>query len=149
MAYTAGVLHGIGLLGMAVVRPTEFIHLLGTHIGTPSSMLTRERAIFGMDHCELGKKLVAEWQLPEDFASVMSGPHATRSSDDPWGMPEIIGLSCRMADTAGFAAFSACRAAPFEELVQELPPRERKLFHTDVETLTFEVSKKLGALEAG
>ena len=148
IAYTAGVLHGIGLLGMAVVRPTEFIHLLGTHIGTPASMLLRERAIFGMDHCELGKRLVAEWQLPEDFASVMSGPCVPRPSGGQWGMPEIIGLGCRMADTAGFAPFSACHAAPFEELLQELPPRERKLFHTEVETLTFEVSKKIGALEA-
>jgi HD-like signal output (HDOD) protein len=148
IAYTAGVLHGIGLLGMAVVRPTEFIHLLGTHIGTPASMLLRERAIFGMDHCELGKRLVAEWQLPEDFASVMSGPCVPRPSGGQWGMPEIIGLGCRMADTAGFAPFSACHAAPFEELLQELPPRERKLFHTEVETLTFEVSKKISALEA-
>jgi HD-like signal output (HDOD) protein len=148
IAYTAGVLHGIGLLAMAVVRPGEYVHLLGTHIGTPASMLTRERAIFGMDHCDLGKRLVAEWQLPEDFASVMSGPYAPRPTDGEWGMPEIIGLSCRMADTAGFAAFPACHAAPFQELVQELPPRERKLFHTEVETLVYEVSKKISALEA-
>ncbi len=148
IAYTAGVLHGIGLLGMAVVRPREFIHLLGTHIGTAASLLEREQAIFGMDHCELGKKLIQDWQLPEDFALVMSGPHGPRRSDGHWDMPEIIGLSCRMADAVGFAPFSACHAASFEELAEELPPRERKLFHTDVETLTFEVSKKISALEA-
>jgi len=148
IAFTAGVLHGIGLLGMAVVRPTEFIHLLGTHIGTAASLLEREQAIFGMDHCELGKKLIGEWQLPEDFALVMSGPHAPRRSDGQWDMPEIVGLSCRMADAAGFAPFSACHSSSFQELAEELPPRERKLFHTEVETLTFEVSKKIGALEA-
>jgi HD-like signal output (HDOD) protein len=43
IAYTAGVLHGIGLLGLAVVRPKEYIHLLGTHIGTPASIMARER----------------------------------------------------------------------------------------------------------
>jgi HD-like signal output (HDOD) protein len=148
IAFTAGVLHGIGLLGMAVVRPKEFIHLLGTHIGTPASLVERERVLFGMDHCELGRKLVAEWQLPEDFALLMLGPYAPRRSDGNWGMPEIVGLGCRMADAAGFASFSACHAATFEELLEELPPRERKLFHAEVETLAFEVSKKIAALEA-
>jgi len=148
IAYTAGVLHGIGLLALAVVRPQEYIQLLGTFIGTPASLLVRERATFGIDHCALGKKLIADWNLPEDFAEAMSGPYASRSADGRWGMAEIVGLSCRMANAAGFAAFSACHAAPFEEMLEELPFRERKLFHTDVETLAFEVTKKIAALEA-
>lgn len=148
IAFTAGILHGIGFLALAVVRPADYIHLLGTHIGTSESILDRERAIFGIDHCELGKRLVSDWQLPADFALVMSGHGVDGWRDDAWGMPEIIGLSCRMADTAGFAAFSACHAAPFEELLEELPPRERMLFHTDVETLAFEVTKKIAALKA-
>jgi HD-like signal output (HDOD) protein len=144
IAYTSGVLHGVGLLALAVMRPQEYIHLLGTHNGTSASILERERAMFGIDHCELGKKLVLDWNLPEDFASVISAPHVRT---DEWGMAEVISLSCRMADTAGFAAFSACHAAHFDELLEELPPRERKLFHTDIETLAFEVSKKISALE--
>jgi HD-like signal output (HDOD) protein len=148
IAYTAGVLHGIGLLGLAVVRPKEYIHLLGTHIGTPSSLMEQERAILGIDHCELGKKLVHDWNLPEDFAAIMAVPHGEQSGAAEWGMAELVGLSCRMADTSGFAAFSACHAAAFEKLLEELPPRERKLFHTDVETLAFEVSKKIAGLES-
>jgi HD-like signal output (HDOD) protein len=147
IAYAAGVLHGIGLLALAVVWPKEYIHLLGTHIGTPATLMQREQAIFGIDHCELGKKLVADWNLPEDFAMVMSGPCAAHPGEDRWGMAEIVGLSCRMADVAGFAPFAACHAAPFKELLEELPPRERMLFHTEVETLAFEVSKKIAALE--
>jgi HD-like signal output (HDOD) protein len=147
IAYTAGVLHGIGLLALAVVRPREYIELLGTFVGASSGILDRERLAFGIDHCELGKKLVTDWNLPEDFAAVMSAPHAGTGAGQ-WGVTEIVGLSCRMADTAGFSAFSACHAAPFEVLLDELPPRERKLFHTDMETLAFEVSKKIAALES-
>ena len=147
IAYTAGVLHGIGLLALAVVRPREYIDLLGTFIGTSSGILDRERLVFGIDHCELGRKLVADWNLPEDFAPVMSAPHV-RSESAQWGIAEIVGLSCRMADSAGFSAFSACHAAPFEELLEELPMRERNLFHRDVETLSFEVTKKIAALES-
>src|SRR5215469_219315 len=50
IAYTAGVLHGIGLLGLAVVRPRDYIDLAGTFIGSPDGLLERERAIFGIDH---------------------------------------------------------------------------------------------------
>ncbi|HEY1985956.1 MAG TPA: HDOD domain-containing protein [Terracidiphilus sp.] len=148
IAYTAGVLHGIGMLALAVVRPQEYIHLLGTHIGTPASIQDRECAIFGIDHGQLGAQLVKQWKLPEDFEAVMSSSHTPRSNGECWGMEEIVSLSCRMADSAGYAAFPACHSTPFAELVEELPARERKLFHTDVETLSFEVSKKIGAVEA-
>ena len=148
IAYTAGVLHGIGLLALAVVRPREYIDLLGTFVGTRASMLERERSIFGIDHSELGKKLVEEWGLPEEFAAVMPEQLTPRPSDGRWELAEIIGVSCRMADTAGFASFSACHAAPFPDLLEELPPRERSLFHSDIESLSFEVGKKIASLEA-
>jgi HD-like signal output (HDOD) protein len=147
IAYTAGVLHGIGLLALAVIRPGECIQMLGTFIGTPTSLLDRERAVFGIDHCELGKKLVTDWKLPEEFAAVMFSPHV-RAEGGHWGVPEIVGLSCRMANSAGFSTFSACHAAPFPELLEELPARERMLFHADIETLSFEISKKIAALES-
>ncbi len=148
ISYTAGILHGMGLLALAVVCPHEYTHLLGTHIGTQETLVERERAIFGIDHCELGKRLVNDWQLPEEFALIMTVPHATRAGENSWGMAEIVSLSCRMADTTGYAAFSACHAAPFPDLLEELPPRERKLFHTEVETLAFEVSKQIASIEA-
>ena len=148
IAYTAGLLHGIGMLALAVVRPREFIDLLGTFSGTRSSMLDRERAIFGIDHSQLGNTLVQEWNLPEEFAIAMSGLYVPPPTDGRWGLPEIIGLSCRMADTAGFAPFSACHAASFPDLLEQLPPRERSLFHSDIESLAFEIGKKIAALEA-
>src|SRR5579863_731545 len=88
IAYTAGVLHGIGLLGLAVVRPKEYIHLLGTHLGNAASLLEREKALFGIDNCELGKKLIEDWRLPEDFALVISALHTERAANQPWGMAE-------------------------------------------------------------
>ena len=145
IAYTAGVLHGIGLLALAVVRPRDYIDLVGTFIGSQEGLIERERALFHIDHCELGRKLVCDWNLPEEFAEVMqpSAPNASHA----WGLAGVVSLSCRMADTAGYAVFSACHAAPFEELREELPPRERQLFDTEVETLSFEVSKRMAALE--
>ncbi len=148
IAFTAGVLHGIGLLALAVMHPREYIHLLGTHIGTAESLAAREKELFGIDHGELGRSLVHDWQLPEEFQAIVSGPGGKLADEKVWDVEEIVHLSCRMADAAGFAAFPACHATPFEELLGELPPRERRLFHSDVETLGFEVSKRIAAVEA-
>ena len=143
IAYTAGVLHGIGLLGLAVVRPSEYIHLLGTHIGTAASLL--ERRASHLRHRSLRTRQEAGSRLATCLRTSRRScrpPCPDGPATGQWDMPEIVGLSCRMADAAGFAPFSACHSASFEELPEELPPRERKLFHTEVETLDFRSLQK-------
>lgn len=147
IAFTSGVMHGIGLLALAVMHPKEYIHLLGTHIGTPESLMGQERALFGFDHGELGRALVEQWNLPEDFAAVVAGPGRYPAAEAGWDVVQIIDLSCAIADSAGYAAFPACHPIAFEALLDRLPARERRLFHTDVETLGFELSKKIAAVE--
>jgi putative nucleotidyltransferase with HDIG domain len=147
-AFTCGVMHDIGRMALAVVRPQDYSKLLAAHIGDAASMLEHERAVFGKDHCETGRQLIDEWNLPEDFEPIVAEHHVPRKKGGPWDMPELIGLSCRMADAAGFAAFPACQAIPFADLLEELPEREHRLFHSGVDSLAFEVSKKINAIES-
>jgi len=63
-------------------------------------------------------------------------------------MADLVNVSCRMADAAGFAAFAGCEAAPYGELLDELPARERRLFHLNVESLAFSVAPKIQAAES-
>lgn len=147
-AFTSGVMHDIGRLALAAVKPEEYTNLLQTHTGTSFSILDRERELFGKDHCEIGRRLVAEWKLPEDFEAIVAEHHVQRPRGGPWGMAELIGVSCRMADTAGFAAFPLCQSTPFDDLLEEIPARERKLFHAEIETLTLEITTKINAIES-
>jgi len=62
-------------------------------------------------------------------------------------MPDLINVSCRMADSIGFAVFQGCELTPYADLLDELPERERKTFCADVDVLTFEVSSKINAIE--
>lgn len=148
VAYTSGVIHDIGRLALAVIRPKDYSLPLGAHSGTPASILKVERDLFGWDHCEAGRQLITDWKLPPEFEAIAGDHHAPRAKDDPWDMPNLINVSCRMADTAGFAAFPGCEVTPFPELLDELPARERKLFHATVEPLSFEISKKINAVES-
>ncbi len=148
VAYTCGVMHDIGRLALAAERPKEYADILGTYMGSSASMLANERQFFGKDHCEIGRQLIADWKLPEDFVPIVAEHHELRDKASPWDMTRLINVACRMADAAGFGAFCACQAPPFADLLEELPARERKLFHRDVETLAFEVSKKISAVES-
>jgi len=147
-AYTCGVLHDIGRLALAAVRPKEYAVLLGSHSGTPESILKAEEELFGLDHCAVGRQLITDWKLPADFEAVVAEHHLPRPKDGPWGMAQLINLSCRMADSAGFSAFAGCEITSYAELREELPPRERRLFHTSVDTLAMEVAARIGAVES-
>jgi len=147
-AYTSGVIHDIGRLALAAVRPKEYGLLLGSHSGSPSSILKAEREIFGWDHCETGRQLIADWKLPLEFESIVSEHHSPRQSEGAWGPAELINVSCRMADTAGFQAFPGCEVTPFPELLEELPARERRLLQTIVESLPSEIARKVDAAES-
>ncbi len=146
-AYTCGVIHDIGRLALAVIRPREYAILLGMQNGPPSSILAAERDLFGMDHCEAGKRLIADWKLPVDFETIVCEHHEPRRKDVSWDMAALINLSCRLADAAGFVAFPRCEVTPYAELLDELPARERSRFHADQESLVIEVRGKIEALE--
>jgi HD-like signal output (HDOD) protein len=148
VAFTSGVMHDIGRLALAVIRPKEFSLLLGVHTGSPASILKTERELFGWDHCEAGRQLIADWKMPSEFEPIVSEHHAPRRKEGAWGMADLINVSCRMADTAGCPAFPGCELTPFSDLLDELPARERRLFHSSVETLSAEIARKIDSVEA-
>lgn len=147
-AYTSGIMHDIGRFALAVIQPKEYAALLETHRGTADSILEGEQALFGLHHCEAGEKLIASWKLPPDFTAIVSEHHQPRQKVGPWSMAELIKVSCQMADAIGFPAFPGCEATPYAELLDELPARERKQFHPEMETLVNEVSKNIEAVES-
>ena len=147
-AYTSGVLHDIGRLALAVIRPTEYAALLEKHQGSGASILPLETELFGCNHCQAGKHLIGDWKLPPEFEAIVSEHHSARRMESAWSMAELIKISCRLADTAGFSAFPGCGITPFSELRDELPARERSAFHSELEALTLEVTNKINMLES-
>ena len=146
-AYTAGVLHDIGRLAMVVMRPKTYDALLMNHCGSPGSILPLERDLFGFDHCEAGKHLIADWKLPADFEEIVSDHHCQRQKHGSWNLSALINISCRIADTIGFAVFPGCEISPYADLLSELPEHECTMLSADRETLSFEVSSKINAVE--
>jgi putative nucleotidyltransferase with HDIG domain len=146
-AYTAGILHDIGRLALAVIRPAEYAALLRRHKGSGASILKEETDLFGTDHCQAGRHLVGQCRLPAEFDPIVFEHHCDRRAENPWSMGELIKISCRMADAVGFPAFPGCEIAPFADLQNELPDRERGAFHWEADALAAYVVKRIKALD--
>jgi putative nucleotidyltransferase with HDIG domain len=147
-AFTAGILHDVGRMGLAVIQPAAYAALLEKHQGVSASLLDAERVLFGWDHCETGRQLVGDWKLPGEFESVVAKHHEARRTDGTWNLTELAKVSCAMASTVGFAAFTGCETTPFSDLLEMLPGRERRLFRGDAETLKKEVAESIHAIES-
>lgn len=146
-AYTAGVLHDVGRVGLAVLQPQAYAGLLDTYRGPAAGILDAERELFGLDHCETGLRLAEEWNLPAEFTPMVCEHHAARQADWAWNATELIKVACQMADTAGYAAFAGAEAVPYAELLGELPPRQRRSFFPDVAALSEEITEQINGIE--
>ena len=148
VAYSSGILHDMGRMALAVVQPRPYALLLENHQGSATSILEGERDLFGWDHCETGKKLVVEWHLPDAYEQVVSNHHSERETDGAWSLLELIKVSCKLADAAGYPSFAGCDPVPYETLLDELPARERRLFQPDVASLSAEIRERIRAVDS-
>jgi putative nucleotidyltransferase with HDIG domain len=149
-AYSFGLLHDIGRLGLLVAYPAEYSRILKVADRDRLSLLDQEKLLFGMDHCEAGTQLLQNCKLPEEFCQIVGRHH------DPPGFafgkeaggpvdPLLIGyLACQMADTLGYSVVTPLKPASLEELLALLPAWARAHFPCDQETLERIVAKGLG-----
>jgi len=138
-AFTCGVMHDVGRLALCVLQPEGYARLLETHRGSPASILPLEKEMFGFDHCQAGHELLQSWTLPPLFDRVVQSHHGPRGGNDLWSLADLINVSCRMADSVGFASFPGCEATPYEDLIGELPNKAIGELYPNVESLASEI----------
>lgn len=68
LAYTAGLLHGIGksVLSRYLKGKTEEL-VKRTAGASQLDFISAERELLGVDHCEVGHALAAKWNLPQEL----------------------------------------------------------------------------------
>lgn len=81
-AFTAGLLHDIGLLMMALIDP-DSMQGIQPEEGSPAS-LKREIEVYGMHHARVGGLVCNYWHLPTQIAEAISHHHdAMRAFTSP------------------------------------------------------------------
>jgi putative nucleotidyltransferase with HDIG domain len=119
-AYTTGLLHNLGTLGLMSAYPDEYSRMLEVSDDFGFDLLQTERDLFEIDHCAAGAYLAQDWDFPDELAAAIATHH-----DEPVpgeiSLYNLIKVSWRLADVLGYAAFSPDKLWTWEGLVSFLP----------------------------
>jgi HD-like signal output (HDOD) protein len=144
LAYTAGLLHDIGRLGLLVAYPHEYAAAMKTADRESLGLLDQERKVFGMDHCEAGRCLVEQWHFPADF-QVVTGRHHDRQFGGAMDLLQVVHYACTLADSMGYFAIEPLQPAALGDIAEALPPAARDRAPAVFETLRQTVVQAIGA----
>ena len=143
-AYTAGILHDIGRVVLAVSMPNEYARVVERGADQPRDLLPVERALCGIDHCEVGGTLVREWTLPEAFSWITTCHHDADAHAA--GEDCIVRQSCLLADALGFGVAGYRSLRSYAEILNDFPEPARNLFR-DEQELAAEIDSQVTMIE--
>jgi HD-like signal output (HDOD) protein len=126
VAYTAGLMHDIGRLGLLVAYPKEYESALRRAAERCIDLLDHEQELFGVNHAEAGRYLAARWQLPAELQIVAGRHHDPAGGCEP-DLLTVVHVACRLADCLGYDVTAPLVPLSYEEVLSELPaaPREQ------------------------
>jgi HD-like signal output (HDOD) protein len=148
-AYTAGLLHDLGRLGLLAAYPLEYANVLDVAVDYSFDVLHCERELFDIDHCQAGAWLAEQWKLPSELGVIAAHHHEEPSVIDPQRKPDlltIVRLACRLADALDFSVVKTREPANLEQIVGRLPEAAQLRFPKDIEALKTKVSDRIQAL---
>ena len=146
VVYTAGIIHDVGRLALAVLRPAQYANFLQSMEKEPCDVQAQERAQFGFDHCQAGHSLVAGWELPAEFLDIVSHHHDAEPPK-PSDALGVIHFSCMMASALGFEAVHGNDFRTYEELLKELSRAERLRFGQKQDECVMRIADRIYGIE--
>ncbi len=75
-ALIAGLLHDVGQLWLQRFRPTQFAQARAQAVQNGVDITAAERALFGVDHGEIGAWIAESWGLTPEIAAAVAHHHA-------------------------------------------------------------------------
>jgi putative nucleotidyltransferase with HDIG domain len=145
-AYSAGLLHDIGRLGLLVAYPAEYEAVIRNAAEKTCDLLDFERERFGVDHAEAGRWLAVKWRLPEVY-QVIAGRHHDRPDGAPTDLLTIVHVACRLADFLGFEVTQPLLAMDFDQIAADLPKLARERIKTSSQDIAAEIERTIASYE--
>src|ERR1035438_2635745 len=122
VAFTAGIMHDIGRLGLLVAYPAEYERVIRDAASRCLDLLDFERDEFGMDHAEAGRVLAERWGLPPDLAQI-ADRHHDPCEGTTLHLLSIVHVACRLADALGYDVVKPLAPLDIDTVLAELPAR--------------------------
>jgi HD-like signal output (HDOD) protein len=98
-AYSAGLLHDLGVLVELTACPAEFESSAEAASREHRALYLCERERNGFDHCEIGGMLARQWRLPAPYQHVLEYHHDVARAPQHRSLVAIVSLSdllCRV-----------------------------------------------------
>jgi len=92
-AFTAGLLHDIGISAIQRYFPKEFKEILKFVEKEGTRYSVAEKSILGLTHDEIGQFLINNWNLPETLGQAVRYHHQPTLAEDDKVLPAIIHLA--------------------------------------------------------
>jgi len=149
-AYSAGLLHDLGILVALAACPAEFEAAAQKASREHRALYLCERDLNGFDHCEIGGMLAQRWRLPSPYYNVLRYHHEVELAPEQRCLVAIVSLSdilCRMRNLGyGFAeiGFIDIAAEPAWIVAAEELPRMRDF---DLARFTLELDAFIAQVE--
>lgn len=117
-AYTAGLLHDVGRLGLLKSYPTEIEPFFKCSYVDAGEAMTVERTLVQVEHTFAGSWLVKTWGFPAELIEVCLHHHEPVAAGDP-ELLRLVKTSCRLAGALGFASLQYKNAPTYAAIVEE------------------------------
>jgi HD-like signal output (HDOD) protein len=131
-AYTAGLIHDIGRLGLLSLDTRGYGEILAAAGPGESDVLEAERSVLRIDHCQAGAWLTQHWDFPDELQQAAFRHH------DPGAM-SVVRAACTLAHAFGYRAALKIETLPPAAIAAALGRDIR-----DLDSLPARLQKELG-----
>ena len=102
VAFTAAILHDIGKIVLAQALEQSYAKLIKEIRINQSSLLEGEAAILGVQHAEIGGRLLARWNFPDDLVAAVWNHHTPAAAIGHEQLASFVYLGNMVAHFMGF-----------------------------------------------
>lgn len=143
-AYTAGLLHNLGTLGLMSAYPEEYTRMVEVSTEYGFDLIRTERDLFEIDHCAAGACLAEEWNFPDAIVVALAMHHEEPRKSST--LFSLVQISWRLADVAGYAPLPTDKAWTYEELIALIPVTSKSWLTDGIEQVKHEICARLSSL---
>ncbi len=141
-AFTAGIMHDIGRLGLLVAYPQEYEIVIRTAAERSLDVLDFETEEFGMHHGEAGRMLAETWGLPAEILSI-AGRHHDPCEGVELNLLRIVHVACHLADVLGYEVVKPLVRLEPRDVLAELPLRAQVRLTQSPEVLARQIEERI------
>jgi len=145
-AYTAGIMHDIGRLGLLKTYPKEMSKVLTEEYADMQGVLRAEREALNVDHGRAGAWLMHNWAFPDDFSEICEHHHDVPHAYDS-EILRVVKVGCKIADAIGFPAVKCHQPPSYSEAAWDMMARRGLKTAPSEEDLRVNVTARLAAFE--